>query len=117
MKEINQMKPIRGKNGKFMRDWRTKLVKQMAAQSRAAIERGMDKPIMIEPRQAALNWHISYLNKVARELRVIAKRESRGVAVFDRGNSYSVGINPDGHPFVQINFTVNGGSQCANYAI
>ena len=30
---------MRGKDGKFMRNWRDKLVKQMAAQSRANIER------------------------------------------------------------------------------
>jgi hypothetical protein len=74
----------------------------------------------LKQRVAAYKWHISYLNKVARELRVIVKREkwAQGFEpIFDKGNSYSVGINAGGDPFVQINFTRGGQPHCANYAI
>ena len=67
-----------------------------------------------------IKWHVSYLNKIARELRAGARKEARGSGLeplFDKGNSYSVGINPDGNPFVQINYTINGSNQCANCAI
>lgn len=65
-------------------------------------------------------FHVSYLNKVAKELRAKAKKETRARGfepLFERGNSYSVGTNSNGDPFVQINYTVNGSAQCDNYAI
>ncbi len=65
-------------------------------------------------------WHISYLKKVARELRASARKEARGSGfepLFDKGDSFSVGINGNDQPFVQINFTINGSTQCSNCAI
>jgi hypothetical protein len=65
-------------------------------------------------------WHISYLNKIARELRALARKEAKGSGfepLFDKGNSFSVGINGEGQPYVQINYTINGSTQCSNCAI
>lgn len=51
---------MRGKDGKFMRDWRAKLVKDMAARSRYNIERanrklsGMPRDFHPEARQENL---------------------------------------------------------------
>ncbi len=67
-----------------------------------------------------MKWHSSYLRKIARELRALARKEARGSGfepLFDKGDSFSVGINPDGNPFVQINYTLNGSNQCNNCAI
>lgn len=67
----------------------------------------------------AVKWHISYLKKIARELRTGARKTARGSGfepLFDR-NSFSVGINSGGDPFVQINYTINGSSQSSNCAI
>lgn len=70
--------------------------------------------------QKTVKWHISYLNKVARELRRDARKAARKQGfepMFERGNSFSVGINPDGHPFVQVWYKLNGIDQYSNCAI
>ena len=66
----------------------------------------------------SVKWNSSYLNMISKELRVSARKEARGSGfepLFDK--TFVVGINPDGHPFVSINYTINGSIQCSNCAI
>jgi hypothetical protein len=42
------LKAIRGSDGRFMRDWRTKMIRDMAAASRANIERYTKKAARAE---------------------------------------------------------------------
>jgi hypothetical protein len=66
----------------------------------------------------AIKFHESYLKREANALRRQARKEARGSGfepIFDKG--YSVGINSEGSPFVQIIFSINGSTQCSNCAI